>query len=149
MCCIIYATRIHGQGTGPLLLSYVTCTGTESSLLSCSRTGTYLHRCSHIYDAGVVCPPCKYCSYLIFFIFMILLEFCVYMLVKYIPHQYLCLQYNARLLYCHNIDILTLLFATHIQLRVWPMRLLDSFTRKLYIYFMYRHLILSLTTSST
>ena len=108
-----------GQGTGPVLLSYVTCTGTESSLLSCSRTDTYLHRCSHFYDAGVVCPPCKLFSFFI--------EFFVYMLVQYIHHQYLCLQYNARLLYCHDIDILAQLFATHIQLRVWPMRLLDRF----------------------
>ena len=36
------------------------------------------------------------------------MEFCVYMLVQYIHHQYLCLRYNARLLYCHDIDILAL-----------------------------------------
>jgi len=45
-----------GQGTGPVFLSNVGCTGTESSLLSCSPIGvTY---CSHSQDAGVVCPPC-------------------------------------------------------------------------------------------
>ena len=54
-----------GQGTGPVLLTHVNCTGTESSLLSCSREGTSLRQCSHyrsyytvFQDAGVVCP-CK------------------------------------------------------------------------------------------
>ena len=48
-----------GQGTDPVLLYDVRCTGTESSLLSCSHDGTYLHYCLHSNDAGVVCPPCK------------------------------------------------------------------------------------------
>ena len=47
-----------GQGTGPVLLGYVRCTGTESSLLSCSHRAVY---CLHFQDAGVVCPPCKSC----------------------------------------------------------------------------------------
>ena len=54
-----------GRGTGPVLLTHVNCTGTESSLLSCSREGTNLRQCSHygsyyttFEDAGVVCP-CK------------------------------------------------------------------------------------------
>ena len=54
-----------GRGTGPVLLTHVNCTGTESSLQSCSREGTNLRRCSHynsyyttFEDAGVVCP-CK------------------------------------------------------------------------------------------
>ena len=45
-----------GQGTGLVLLSGVRCTGTESSLLSCSHGVAY---CSHCFDAGVVCPSCK------------------------------------------------------------------------------------------
>ena len=48
-----------GQGSGPVLLSNVGCTGTESSLLSCSRSGNSF--CSHYSDAGVVCPSCKLC----------------------------------------------------------------------------------------
>ena len=47
-----------GQGTGPVLLSNVGCTGTESSLLSCSHRVAY---CSHSRDAGVVCPSCESC----------------------------------------------------------------------------------------
>ena len=45
-----------GQGTGPVFLDRLRCTGTESSLLSCSQSGT--PSCSHSRDAGVVCPPC-------------------------------------------------------------------------------------------
>ena len=48
-----------GQGTGPLLLYTVGCTGTESSLLSCSHRVVGVNYCSHSNDAGVVCPSCK------------------------------------------------------------------------------------------
>ena len=48
-----------GQGTGPVFLDGVRCTGNESSLLSCSRSGT--PSCSHSSDVGVVCPSCKSC----------------------------------------------------------------------------------------
>ena len=47
---------IFGQGTGPAFLTNMRCTGTESSLLSCSRSGTPF--CSLYYGVGVVCPPC-------------------------------------------------------------------------------------------
>ena len=47
-----------GQGTGPILLDSG-CTGTESSLLSCSHIGVGFHHCRGSVDAGVVCPTCK------------------------------------------------------------------------------------------
>ena len=51
-----------GQGTGPIYLHSVGCTGTESSLLSCSHIGIGVTYCGHYYDAGVVCPSCKLVS---------------------------------------------------------------------------------------
>ena len=50
---------VFGRGTGPIFLSNMNCTGTESSLLSCSRRRNTLYYCSHNADAGVVCPICK------------------------------------------------------------------------------------------
>ena len=54
-----------GQGTGPILLNVVGCTGTESSLLNCShwelQTRTYFYYCPYFSDVGVVCPSCKSC----------------------------------------------------------------------------------------
>ena len=58
LCMIAFAVyrAAFGQGTGPVLLRYLNCTGRESSLLSCNlRSGL----CSHSQDAGVLCPPCK------------------------------------------------------------------------------------------
>lgn len=48
----------YGQGTGPILMDDVACTGLEDGLINCTfdnHTGD----CSHVYDAGVRCyyPP--------------------------------------------------------------------------------------------
>ena len=61
--CII-AIAIDGagfpQGTGPIILDDVRCSGNESSLLSCRHGGIgVIASCYHSDDAGVVCPPCK------------------------------------------------------------------------------------------
>ena len=45
-----------GQGTGPVFLDGLRCTGTESSLLSCSHWGIMFNWCGHYADAGVICP---------------------------------------------------------------------------------------------
>ena len=55
---IAVSRAAFGQGTGPVFLSSVRCTGNESFLLNCSHSGSVQY-CSHFYDAGVVCPPCK------------------------------------------------------------------------------------------
>ena len=44
-----------GFGSGPILLSNMHCTGTESSLLECNQQSCYITSCTHSNDAGVVC----------------------------------------------------------------------------------------------
>ena len=46
----------YGQGTGPIWLDNVYCTGSESAITSCSHLGFNITRsCSHREDAGVYC----------------------------------------------------------------------------------------------
>ena len=54
-----------GRGSGSIFLDDVSCTGTESSLLSCSHRGIGVHNCGHSEDAGVMCFPCKLCCFVI------------------------------------------------------------------------------------
>ncbi|XP_077426272.1 uncharacterized protein LOC144054820 [Vanacampus margaritifer] len=44
-----------GQGTGPIWLDNVECTGSEAKLGECSHRGIGLHNCGHHEDAGVIC----------------------------------------------------------------------------------------------
>ena len=51
-----FSSSYFGQGSGPIWLDSVTCTGNESTLASCVHLGVNITRsCSHIEDAGVRC----------------------------------------------------------------------------------------------
>lgn len=54
---IATSLSFFGQGTDPIVLDDVMCTGTETTLLSCPYTPT--HNCIHLEDAGVRCQNCK------------------------------------------------------------------------------------------
>ena len=45
----------YGMGSGPILLSSLSCTGRESSLLECDRNMYSALSCTHRSDAGVTC----------------------------------------------------------------------------------------------
>ncbi|XP_030832693.1 deleted in malignant brain tumors 1 protein isoform X2 [Strongylocentrotus purpuratus] len=45
----------YGQGSGPIYLDDVGCSGSESRLIDCSNDGWGNHNCGHWYDVGVNC----------------------------------------------------------------------------------------------
>ena len=47
----------YGQGTGPIWIDDVQCTGTETRLVDCPRTAFGVHNCNHFEDASVRCQP--------------------------------------------------------------------------------------------
>ena len=49
-----YSSAYFGQGSGPIQLDNVQCSGNEQNLLNC--THLTVHNCGHYEDAGVACP---------------------------------------------------------------------------------------------
>ena len=50
------SSAYFGEGSGPIWLNKIACTGSESTLASCGHLGVSLTRsCSHSKDAGVRC----------------------------------------------------------------------------------------------
>jgi len=52
---IAHSSAIFGQGTGPIWLDNVQCSGFETTLVSCRNNGVGVHNCYHFEDAGVTC----------------------------------------------------------------------------------------------
>ena len=50
-----YSLARFGQGSGPIYLDQVGCTGSETMLGDCTSNPIGVHDCSHIEDAGVAC----------------------------------------------------------------------------------------------
>ena len=59
-----YTNAYFGRGSGGIFLDNVGCTGTESTLLSCSHSGVGVHNCLHTADAGVRCSGKRLSSHM-------------------------------------------------------------------------------------
>ena len=61
---LAYSNAYFGQSVSPILLTGLSCTGNETSLVSCPRSLTPIGYtgCSHTQDAGVSCSSIGLCS---------------------------------------------------------------------------------------
>ena len=56
------SSAAFGQGTGPIFLDNLGCTGNEARLFDCPNNGIGMHNCAHSEDAGVVCNQTRECD---------------------------------------------------------------------------------------
>ena len=54
-----YTGATHGQGTGPIWMDDVACSGSESHIANCSHRGWGSHDCSHSEDSSVKCASVR------------------------------------------------------------------------------------------
>ncbi|XP_046542990.1 deleted in malignant brain tumors 1 protein-like isoform X1 [Haliotis rubra] len=54
---VSYSNAWYGQGTGPVWMDDVACTGSELSLASCPQRPYGTGDCGHDEDVGISCPP--------------------------------------------------------------------------------------------
>ena len=59
----------YGEGTIPILLSNVSCTGDESNLIACGNNGIGIHNCQHLKDSAVECWGMLYYMHKIKYLF--------------------------------------------------------------------------------
>lgn len=52
-----WSQAYFGEGSGPVLLDEVQCTGNELSIEQCPKSSWREHNCDHKEDAGVSCTP--------------------------------------------------------------------------------------------
>ena len=57
----VYSSAHYGQGSGPIFLDNVECSGSEAQIGFCQHLGYGTHNCAHSEDVGVVC----YCKFII------------------------------------------------------------------------------------
>jgi len=50
-----FRLAFFGEGTGPIVLDNLLCTGGESRLVDCPANPNFLLNCDHSQDAGVRC----------------------------------------------------------------------------------------------
>ena len=65
----VILTSGYENGSGPIFLDQLQCTGSEQSLLECGMgRAVGLHRCDHSMDVGIRCTGLKIKSSLCFYI---------------------------------------------------------------------------------
>ena len=53
---IYHRYAYYGQGSGPIFMSNVRCSGSETHLVNCSHSTSSAQYCSHYRNIGVECP---------------------------------------------------------------------------------------------